>query len=429
MSCGDTKNDGVPELVYNCTSDAGEIKLLKEEIERYTAGRNIRIKLIPFSGEEKLLSMMAAGQPPDIFYTNTFIRDRLASENRILDLRQFADNDSITPKIREETIEQGKSIDGGWYHLCNWTNTLAVYFNKETFDKSGVPYPKMDWKWEDMIEIAKKLTADDNGDGRIDHYGIYIAPHFISALERMNHANYKKNSLFGELPPESIEAFNMYIDLIKSHKVMPPVEWVESMGMQYKQLLENGRIAMIVEALPNPQLFEILKVRWDIVPLPVMNNKKPLYFRAYGGGLSISKDCKYPKEAWEFLKWLVFESKLYSPNPMLKNSDFAESYQNKYPALKNSNFKAIWELSEINDGGDYRDFVRISSWSASVLLENIAPALNNVLRGKESIEVYKAAVDEANKLVPRKVRDHIKNPAVREEFRKKIEEELKKSAI
>jgi multiple sugar transport system substrate-binding protein len=410
--------------VYNCTSDAGEIKILKEEIEKYSAEHKIRIKLIPFSGEEKLLSMMAAGQPPDIFYTNTFIRDRLASENRIIDLRQFADKDSITSQIREETIEQGKSIDGGWYHLCNWTNTLAVYFNKEVFDKNSVPYPKMEWTWDEMIETARKLTRDDNGDGKLDRYGIYIAPHFISALERMNHAGYTKNSLFAELPQESIETFNMYVDLFKTHQVMPPIEWVESMGMQYKQLLENGKIAMIVEAMPNPQLIEILKVRWDIVPLPKMNNKTPQYFRAYGGGLSISKDCKHPAEAWKFLKYLVFESKIYSPNPMLKNSDFTAKYLERYPVLKNSNFQAVWELSEKYDGGDYRDFVRYSSWSASVLLENCAPVLNNVLRGKESIDNLKAVIADVNKIVPKKVKDYLQNPAVKDEFRKKIESEL-----
>ena len=424
MGCSKKNEDNIPELVYNCTSDAGEIKMLKEDIDKYSKEHNIRIKLIPFSGEEKLLSMMAAGEPPDIFYTNTFIRDRLASENRIIDLRVFADKDSITKSIREATIEQGKSIDGGWYHLCNWTNTLAVYFNKEVFDKYNIPYPKMDWTWDDMVETAKKLTSDDNHDGRIDRYGIYIAPHFISALERMNHAQYSKNSLFAELPEESIEVFKMYVDLFKTNHVMPPIEWVESMGMQYKQLLENGKIGMIVEALPNPQMIEILKIKWDVVPIPKINNKEPLYFRAYGGGLSISSSCKYPKEAWEFLTWLVFKSRIYSPNPMLKNSDFVGNYENRYPVLKNTNFKLIWELSEKYDGGDYRDFVRYSSWSASTILENCAPETNNVLRGSESIDKLKSAIEDVNKIIPKKVRDYLQNPAVKKVFKDKIESVL-----
>jgi ABC-type glycerol-3-phosphate transport system substrate-binding protein len=429
FSCCDNRKSDIKEIIYNCTADAIEIKKLKEETEKYGKDNNVKIKLIPFSGEEKLLAMMAADQAPDIFYTNNIIRDKLAAENRILDLRLLSEKDTFINSIRPETIEQGKSIDGGWYHLCNWTYTYAIYFNKSLFDMAHLSYPKSDWSWKEMVEIAKKLTIDKNSDGKIDQWGIYIAPHFISAFERMNHSQYEKNSLFVKIPHESMEVYQMYLDLITKDKVMPAIDRIESMGMQYPQLLKNGTIAMIVEAVPNPNIIEMLDIAWDIAPLPKINDKQPLYFRAYGGGLSISASCKYPKEAWEFLKWLVFKSSIYSPNPMLKNSDFINSYEGKYPILKNSNFKIIWELSERYNGGDYRDFVRYSSWTASTILERMAPVLDNVFRGKETLENYIKLEEMVNEMIVKKIREYLENPSIKKEFRNKIEYELQKKNL
>jgi ABC-type glycerol-3-phosphate transport system substrate-binding protein len=424
ICCNQDKSDDIPEIVYNCSADAYQIKQLNIETEKYEKENSIRIKIIPFSGEEKLLAMMAANQEPDIFYTNNIFRDRLAAEGRIIDLRTVAEKDPFLSNLRPETIEQGKSIDGGWYHLCNWTFTYAVYYNKSIFMNYNIPFPKSDWTWEDMVNIAKKLTVDNNNDNVIDQYGIYIAPHFISAFEKMNHSEFRKNSLFVDIPKESIEVYQMYIDLFNKYNVMPSIERIESMGMQYQQLLENGKIAMIVEAVPNPDLFQTLKIDWDMVPLPGMNTKAPLYFRAYGGGMSISSRCKYPDKTWQFLKWLVFESSIFSPNPMLNDTNFVGLYENKFPILKNTGFREVWNLSQKFNGGDSRDFVRYSSWSAMTILERMAPALESVLRGKEPIEKYVELKDEVNRSVVKKVREYLSNPSIKKEFRDKIEAEL-----
>jgi hypothetical protein len=191
-------------------------------------------------------------------------------------------------------------------------------------------------------------------------------------------------------------------------------------------LLENGKIAMIVEAVPNLDLIQMLKIDWDMLPIPSINKKSPLYSKAYSGGISISSRCKYPEKAWHFLKWLVFESAMFTPNPMLKGTEFVNKYMEKFPGLKNSNFKIVWELADKYDGGDCRDFVRYSSWSALTILEQMAPALENVLRGKEELSKYLLMVDNVNSLAVKKVKEYLKNPAIKNEFRSKIEEELQK---
>ena len=39
----------------------------------------------------------------------------------------------------------------------------ALYYNKDVFDKFGVPYPKDGMTWDDAIELGKKLSREDGG--------------------------------------------------------------------------------------------------------------------------------------------------------------------------------------------------------------------------------------------------------------------------
>ncbi len=47
----------------------------------------------------------------------------------------------------------------------------AMYYNKDMFDKNHIPYPDETWDWNKYLEVAKKLTQDTDGDGKIDQWG------------------------------------------------------------------------------------------------------------------------------------------------------------------------------------------------------------------------------------------------------------------
>jgi len=49
---------------------------------------------------------------------------------------------------------------------------MAMYFRKDWFDEKGIPYPMK--TWNDVLEAAKKLTEDLDGDGTIDRWGIAL---------------------------------------------------------------------------------------------------------------------------------------------------------------------------------------------------------------------------------------------------------------
>jgi ABC-type glycerol-3-phosphate transport system substrate-binding protein len=411
------------EVVYNCAANATEIQALEKEIPQFARESGVIIKLNPFSGQDKLYAMMAAGQAPDIFYTNNTVRDQLAAEGHLLDMRGVSKGDPFVDRLWPQVVEDGKSIDGGWYGVGNWSFTYGVYYNKDLFDAARIAYPDTAWTWNDMLRIAAALTKDDNSDGRPDHYGAFIASHFIEAFEQMNGAPVGNNALLVSISDESAEVFRDYLDMMNA-KIMPDILTVQAMGMQAVQMLQSGKVAMLVEAVPNQGLIEALHMRWGIAPLPRFDGKSPRYFRSGSGGLSINARTEHPAAAWKALKWIIGGASVYQPNPVLKDVDFVEGWEMKYPQLKGTGFGEVWNLSLEHSGGDPRFFVRYSSWTSAHILALLQPKLDQLWARKITVQQLRDDVPAINLQVEKELKEDFKNKRWKPEFKIALQHQL-----
>ena len=68
-------------------------------------------------------------------------------------------------------------VNGKYYAYPHDSNLNEMYWREDVFDKNGIPAPT-DVTWDEVLEIAQKLTQDTNGDGEIDQYG------FVGSFER-----------------------------------------------------------------------------------------------------------------------------------------------------------------------------------------------------------------------------------------------------
>jgi multiple sugar transport system substrate-binding protein len=412
------------EVVYNCAANAADIAALEAEIPGFEAASGIRIRLNPFTGQDKLYAMMVAGQTPDIFYTNNTMRDHLAAEGRLLDLRTVSGDDPFPARLWPSVVKSGESADSGWYSVGNWSYTAGVYYNRGMFDAEGLASPDTSWTWDRMLEIARRLTKDRDHDGVPEVYGIFIGSHFVETLEMMNGTEIAPHALTASFSRESAEAFSMYLRLMQE-KIMPDLRRIQAMGMQPSQLLESGRVGMLVEAVPHQMLIETLSIKWGVAPLPRITGKPIRYFRSGSGGLSISAETRNPKAAWEALKWIVAGAHIYQPNPVLRDVDFVSGWERRYPQLVGSGFKDVWNLSLRHDGGDPRFFVRYSSWTSASILEILQPALDRLWAGAITVEDLRTQMPEVNSHVRRDLQDLIQRKELHPAFRIDIERALK----
>jgi multiple sugar transport system substrate-binding protein len=422
--CGSGDRKGVTEVEYNCPANALEIETLQREISRFQADSGIRIKLNPFSGQDKLYAMMASGRAPDIFYTNSTMRDRLAAEGRILDLRTVSRGDSLPGRLWPHIIRNGTSVDGGWYSLGNWEFTCGVYYRKDLFREAGLNVPDSSWTWDEMVGLARNLTRPPGADGRGGRYGIFIGSHFVEALELMNGAKLPREMLLLSIPAESADLYRRYVALM-DEGIMPDLLRIQALGMQPAQLLQNGKVAMLVEAVPNQSLIEAMTEPWGVAPLPRFPGKEPAYFRSASGGLSISTSTRDPIAAWKALKWIVTEASTYQPTPVLRDVDFAGGWEKRYPQLRGSGFRQVWDLSLEHNGGDPRFFVRFSSWTSGPILERLQPLLDQIWARKKPVDSLLAAVPAINSEVRREIAVMTGTATLKPEFREKIEQALR----
>ena len=107
----------------------------------------------------------------------------------------------------------------------------VLFWNKSMFAREGLPdlykiFFNYEWTWDKMLEFAKKLTKDTDGDGVIDQWGIGGANQRLErALVISNNACYiditdRERPKFGLTDPNAIEALQMHQDLIQKHQVV-----------------------------------------------------------------------------------------------------------------------------------------------------------------------------------------------------------------
>jgi ABC-type glycerol-3-phosphate transport system substrate-binding protein len=421
--CRGNGHTGETSVTYNCAANAAEVAVLQREIPSFAETSGVNIVLHPFTGQEKLYAMMAADKAPDIFYTSGIMRDELAASGRLLDLRQVSAGDPFVDRLWPHVCAGGLAPDSGWYSVGNWEFTCGVYYRTDLFDAAGIQHPDSSWTWDDLVAAARKLTIRGTPDAEPSRYGIYCGSHFVEALEIMNGSRFGRGAAALVLPASSLEVYRKYLALV-TEGLMPDLRRIQALGMQAPQLLQTGRVAMLVEAVPHQSLIEALTVPWGVAPLPRFPGKEPAYFRSASGGLSISSHTANPGATWKALKWIIAGASIYQPNPVLRDVDFVGGWEQRYPALRGSGFRDVWDLSLRHNGGDPRFFVRFSSWTSGPILERLQPLLDRVWARELSVDELAGRVGGINTEVRKAMEEKLHSSSYAPSFRKPMQEAL-----
>ncbi len=91
-----------------------------------------------------------------------------------------------------------------------------IYYNKDMFEKDGVPLPKPGWTYDDFLSAAKALTHDGK-------YGFAVSvPDVFFSFAKSAGAQYLNDKGELDLTNDGIKAaFQAYADLIAKDKVAP----------------------------------------------------------------------------------------------------------------------------------------------------------------------------------------------------------------
>ena len=166
---------------------------------------------------------------------------------------------------------------------------LMLFYNKDMFDRAGVPYPPADvanaWNWDQFVDAARKLTFDTAGRNpgqagfdrnNIRQYGVLVE-NLAWQLEVWALSNgggfYNANGTEVTIDsPAAIEAIQKVADLYLVQNVSPFSPGLTDDGIQRSMLA--GNVAMATNGQWNiGTAFPGSGINYGVAPLPYMKEK------------------------------------------------------------------------------------------------------------------------------------------------------------
>lgn len=129
---------------------------------------DIKIELMPMisSGvyRERLLTLFAAGEAPDVFLTFAQYRDSFIDMGLLYDLTEFFESSSLVnldmyyPAIRDVIEAQGRIWGTPWSY-----NAKLFVINGNVREQQGLAPPDPNWTIEDFAHYARRMTNPQQG--------------------------------------------------------------------------------------------------------------------------------------------------------------------------------------------------------------------------------------------------------------------------
>lgn len=292
-----------------------ETESVKKGLEQFMKENpHIKVEYTTIPGGTQYVAKMQAlelgGEAPDVYFLQSDYYRDFAEAGRLLDITDKVNAEGFAADLIDSAVELS-TVDGKYFGIESCIVAPVMFYNKDLFDKAGVPYPPSSpdqaWTWEQFVEIAKQMTVK-NGDN-VEQYGVYGLENYYMTIAAImsNGGNWFTEDLTASAAntPEVKEVLTAISDLRKVHGASPEAKLLTNSGMSAAQMLQTGKIAMLIEGSWGLQ--EIANMNFN-VGMAVL----PKFDEAITHGQAhlhvASANTEHPEEAWQLIKYLSSES-------------------------------------------------------------------------------------------------------------------------
>ena len=200
---------------------------------------------------ERILTSIVAGHPPDVLLLDNIDVPAFTNRRVLLDLAPYLPRLGIDLARYDSTVlgifRRGAAI----YALPKGYTPMVLVYNKDLFDRAGIPYPSDDWTWDDFLRVAQSLTRDTDGDGQIDQWGTaYDRRYFLWAAWLWSGGGDilcpGGDRATGCLDaPASVAAIRWYTDWVTRDSIVPRAYNLRRTLGDNLRLFYSGKVAML----------------------------------------------------------------------------------------------------------------------------------------------------------------------------------------
>ena len=167
-------------------SEIREFLLISNDFENQNKVE-IKISRIPFQGQgEKIMYACNSKRAPDIARMDIGLIPKFAAGKALMALDDLGLK-NFSSELLEAALDAGRVYLPGLgtrsYAVPDEFTTLALYYNKEMFSNAGLNPTRPPKSWKEVVDYARKLTKDLDGDGKVTEKEIKKAKEILSAVK------------------------------------------------------------------------------------------------------------------------------------------------------------------------------------------------------------------------------------------------------
>lgn len=307
-------------------------RVFDDTATRYRSSRsNVEItyrQFDPNTYETELINALAAGTGPDIFmFQNTWLPKHMdkivpAPDDPVTKkplIATFSDPDMGFPQVVLQDFAPGGVV----YASPLYVDTLAMFYNKDTFDKFGIALPPKNWT--EFQEIAKKLREIDTKTNQISKAGAAIggsnksinrATDLLSLIMLQSGTQMAPPTDFsratfaqgasGDKQP-GLDSLNFYTQF--ANPASPLYTWNDNLHYSVDNFAE-GNTAILFNYSHQISILRAKNpfLNFGVIGVPQIDGSpQPVAYANYWG-LAVSNKSKVPGWAWDFIKYATMDS-------------------------------------------------------------------------------------------------------------------------
>ncbi|WP_028552613.1 ABC transporter substrate-binding protein [Paenibacillus sp. UNC451MF] len=246
--------------------------------------------------------MIAGNQTFDIYVESarTYARDLVGAKLE-MDLTDLTKKEKLDLNRFDKNGLDVMRSAGGLYGLPIFGSSMVIYYNKEIFDRFGVPYPKDGMTWDEIYEIAKKLTRIDDK----PYYGYWLKTK--SYLRKTQYSlpfvdlKTEKSLINNEKWKKTIETVYERFARIQGMEGKFEAGWPGS-DVFYK----NKDVAMyLTDSDMHQGVKELDQMKWDMVSVPSFSDAPGIGTQIMYTYLGIPSFSNHKDESMKIIQYLT----------------------------------------------------------------------------------------------------------------------------
>lgn len=301
---------------------------LKALYEAPLQKKHPHISLEFINNDKGIDTFMASGTKADIVFGSFNVLSNLKSYEIMGDMSDLiAKHKYDVGRFEQSYLDAMTDMsDGKLSGLPFYDLRLALYYNKDIFDRFGVPYPKDGMVWEQVVDTAKRLTREDGG---VLYRGFAGGPSNLVAVNQysLGFVDSKSNQVsLGAAKWKTM--FETLVPLFQAPGYNPTKKLL-SVSEQSNLFFTEKTAGMLVAFSNGAPLANKSGLNWDLVSLPEMKDLKGIGSQPYPVYMALSSNSTHREDAFLAITQFVSDEV-----QMTRSADMAHLSPLKNPEIK-----------------------------------------------------------------------------------------------